>query len=113
NITIWDDANVSQQRWRFKYDSSKNAYAIISSYSDSGLMWNVSNFSSNVIAAGQGYTNSQLWVLEDVGNGYYIFKSYHNQDMVLDLYKSDIRNASNIQVHLRHNGDNQKFKLIR
>lgn len=112
NVTIWDNANVTQQKWKFEYNSSKNAFRIRNSYNNGSLAWNLHN-STNVYALGGGEVNSQYWVLEHVGDGYYIFKNYHNKNMVLDLYNSDTRNASNIQVFERHNGNNQKFKLVR
>lgn len=111
NVTIWDNANVKQQKWKFEYNVSKNAFRIRNSYNNGSLAWNTTN--SNVYALGGGEVNSQYWILEHVGDGYYIFKNYHNPNMVLDLYNSDTGNASNIQVFPRHNGDNQKFKLVR
>lgn len=111
NVTIWDNANVTQQKWKFEYNASKNAFRIRNSYNNGSLAWNPP--SSNVYALGGGEVNSQYWILEYVGDGYYIFKNYHNPNMVLDLYNSDTGNASNIQVFKRNNGDNQKFKLVR
>ncbi|SQC85148.1 hemagglutinin component HA33 [Clostridium perfringens] len=112
NVTIWDNANVTQQKWKFEYNSSKNAFRIKNSYNNGSLEWNASS-NTNVHALGSGDVNEQYWLLEYVGDGYYIFKNYHNPNMVLDLYNSDTRNASNIQVFRRNNGDNQKFKLVR
>ncbi|WP_013942292.1 RICIN domain-containing protein [Clostridium perfringens] len=112
NVTIWDDANVVQQRWKFEYDTSRNAFRIKSSYNNGSLAWN-SSASNNVHALGIGDASNQYWILEYVGDGYYIFKNCRDLNMVLDLYKSDTRNGSNIQVYGRNNGDNQKFKLVR
>ncbi len=57
--------------------------------------------------------DDQFWVLEDVGDGYYIFKNYKNQNLVLDVVGGATNNNTNIEVHERHNGNNQKFKLLR
>ncbi|MDC4242776.1 MULTISPECIES: RICIN domain-containing protein [Bacillota] len=111
NVTIWDNANVSQQKWKFEYDAIKNAFKISNSYNNGNLSVESNN---NVFALGSlGDSNKVYWLLEYVGDGYYIFKNYDNHNMVLDLYKSDTRNGSNIQIFGRNNGDNQKFKLVR
>lgn len=112
NVNIWDDANVTQQKWKFEYNSSKNAFRIRNSYNNGSLGWNSSS-NTNVYALGAGEVNDQYWMLEYVGDNYYVLKNCHNPNMVLDLYNSNTRNASNIQVYNRHNGDNQKFKLVR
>lgn len=112
NVTIWDRADVSQQKWTFEYDSSKNAYRIKDCYSNSYLSWMPSGDPKNVSSSG-GYHNGAYWVLEYVGDGYYIFKNYHNQNMVLDLTGSKTANATNIIAHERRDTNNQKFKIMR
>lgn len=111
NVTIWDNANVTQQKWKFEYSASRNAFRIRNSYNNGSLAWNPPN--ANVYANGAGEHNNQYWELEHIGDGYYIFKNCHNPNMVLDLYNSNTSNASNIQVFKRNNTDNQKFKLVR
>ncbi|HAT4353124.1 TPA: ricin-type beta-trefoil lectin domain protein [Clostridium perfringens] len=112
NVTIWDDANVVQQKWKFEYDTSRNAFRIKSSYNNGSLAWN-SPAGNNVHALGVGDTSNQYWILEYIGDGYYIFKNCRDLNMALDLYKSDTKNASNIQINRKHGGKNQMFKLVR
>lgn len=112
NVTIWDNADVSQQKWTFEYDSSKKAYLIKNNYTNLYLSWTPNGSTTNVRTSGR-YQNGAYWVLEYVGDGYYIFKNYHNQNMVLDLTQSNTGNGSNIIVFKNNGGNNQKFKIVR
>ena len=112
NVTIWDNANVSQQQWEFEYDYSKGAYRIKDKYYNLYLSWDPSGLSTSVRSMG-GYHTGAYWVLEYVGDGYYIFKNYHNQNMVLDLTNSNTKNGSNIIVNQKSNSNNQKFRIFR
>ena len=110
NLTIWDDAGVTQQRFKFEYDANKNAYRIRDAYHNGYLAWDPGNRN---IATHQGhYSNSGYWVLEHAGDGYYYIKNLHDQDMVLNVDGSDASNGSNVSVAPKKNIDKQKFKLV-
>ena len=111
NITIWDDAGVTQQRFKFEYDANKNAYRIRDAYHNGYLAWTPGS-SRNVGTHKGNYTNSGYWILEYAGSGYYYIKSLHNQNVVLDVTARKTANGTNIAVSKKHGGDNQKFKLV-
>lgn len=113
NVLIWPNRYRDHQRWIFEYNPNKKAYVIRNKGRNTVLTWDSSK-GNNVIT--HNYNSAyadQYWILENVGNGDYIFKNYYNQNLILDLYGSNTNNGSNIQVHERKNTDNQKFKLIR
>lgn len=112
NVTIWDNANVPQQKWMFQYNSYKNAFKIRNSHSYACLSWDLKS-NKNVHAVGIVESDNYYWQLEDVGNGYFVMKNCNDPNMVLELSNSDTSNASNIQVGKRTNKDNQKWKLVR
>lgn len=116
NVLPWVDRNTSQQKWVFEYDSIRDAYLIRNYYNNLVLAWDNNNNSRNVVVKPMVDGGHHYWALEDVGDGYYIFKNYSDHNMVLDLRNGNIGylgNPGNIQVHERNNGNNQKFKLVR
>ena len=111
DLTIWDDAGVSQQRFKFEYDQNKNAYRIRDCYYNGYLAWN-SNGKSNLVSTYQGCYDSSYWTLEYAGDGYYYIKNLRNQNMVLDVYQSSTNNGTNVQVYHKDNANNKKFKFV-
>lgn len=112
NVTIWDNANVPQQKWMFQYNSYKNAFNIRNYHNYGCLAWDL-NSNKNVHALGIVESDNYYWQLEDVGNGYFVIKNCHDPNMVLELSNSNTSNSSNIQVGKRTDKDNQKWKLVR
>ncbi len=113
-LTIWDNADVSQQKWRFEYTPYRNTYVLKNQYYNLNLVWD--RFSSNSRSLRALPTDSlghDHWILEYVGDGYYMFKNYMDPNMVIDVGNSQGYNGNEIQVYARHNGSNQKFKIIR
>ena len=111
DLTIWDDAGVSQQRFKFEYDQSKNAYRIRDCYYNGYLAWN-SNGKSSLVSTYKGCYDSSYWTLEYAGDGYYYIKNLYNKNMVLDVYQSCTNNGTNVQVYAKDNANNKKFKFV-
>jgi len=109
-LTIWDDANVSQQRFKFEYDEYKNGYLIKDNYYGGYLSCDVNINTSRVYNSQQVQTAS-YWGLEPTGDGYYYIKNLHNHKY-LDVRSSDTYNGNEVIVHKKHGSNNQKFKLV-
>lgn len=111
DLTIWDDAGVSQQRFKFEYDEYKKAYRIRDGYYNGYLSWN-SNGKSKLVSTYSGCYDSSYWTLEYAGDGYYYIQNLYNKKMVLDVNARQTFNGNTVDVCEKHGGDNQKFKLV-
>ena len=109
-LTIWDNANVSQQRFKFEYDEYKNAYRIRDNYYGGYLSCDI-DVNSNRVYSSQQVQTASYWALEPTGDGYYYIKNLHN-DKVLDIRSSDIYNGNEVIAYKKLGGNNQKFKLV-
>lgn len=109
-LTIWDNANVSQQRFKFEYDEYKNAYRIRDNYYGGYLSCDI-DVNSNRVYSSQQLKTASYWALEPTGDGYYYIKNLHN-DKVLDIRSDDTHNGNEVIAYKKHGGNNQKFKLV-
>lgn len=112
NVTLYDNNKTNNQKWILEYVESKNAYLIKSLLDGRVLAWDSSK-GSNVITYKYINSDDQYWILDNLGNGEYIIKSYKNPNMVLDVYGSNTSSGTNIQVFQRKDSDNQKFYITR
>ncbi|MGD6836565.1 metallophosphoesterase [Bacillus thuringiensis] len=115
NVHLWPNNNTANQKWRFEFDSSKQAYRIynqqISGYV---LAWNTENRDVFVTKFIQSY-DEHYWILEPSSNGY-IFKNKKNSSLVLDVANAQTKDGTNIGVHEKHSPSSpyikaQEFKL--
>ncbi|QHZ50946.1 putative mucin/carbohydrate-binding domain-containing protein [Paenibacillus larvae] len=112
NVHLWEYHGGLNQKWRFIYDETKDAYQIKSVYDkDLVLAWNAIPNSKQVFATPNQYKEEHYWLLEATGDGYYFVKNKKNPNLVLDVADSKTANGSEIIVYKQNNGKNQKFKL--
>ena len=111
NVQIWQNANVTQQRFKIEY-LNNGYYKIISE--DSGKALDVDNAGkydgANVQQFSYNGTDAQLWQIKDVGDGYYTFISKCN-GRCLDMYGGIAENGRNISTFSSNGTKAQKFKL--
>ena len=111
NVQIWQNANVSQQRFKIEY-LNNGYYKIISE--NSGKVLDVDNAGKNDGTNVQQYsyngTDAQLWQIKDVGNGYYSFVSKCS-GKYLDVYGGIVKNGKNVQIYTSNSTNAQKFKI--
>lgn len=122
NVTIWDKANVDQQKWTIQCDSSDRCFIIRSKKYPNKVLSRTSTIQTNgenVFVADyyDGFpSGEQRWYLHYDCSGYYVIANfigdYLNPD-VLELNNSDTTNGSNILVKTNSGADKQKFYLIR
>ena len=111
NVQIWQNANVTQQRFKIEY-LNNGYYKIISE--NSGKALDVDNAGkydgANVQQFSYNGTDAQLWQIKDVGDGYYTFISKCN-GRCLDMYGGIAENGRNISTFSSNGTKAQKFKL--
>lgn len=112
NVHLYNDNTTKRHRWNFQYDRSLNAYQIYSlEYSKEVLTWDTLSSSNNVVVTINEYKEEQYWILEDIGNDYYIIKNKKNPKLVLNVTKGGTSNYTNINIDNRNVTKSQKFKL--
>ncbi|MGG1268764.1 RICIN domain-containing protein, partial [Brevibacillus laterosporus] len=112
NITVWENLNGSNQKWKLEYDDSHKAYVIRSLENNDQIMaWNAYQDSTNVFATPFEGKAEHFWIPESIGNGFYILKNKKDPTKVLDVDGSATSNGSNIQVRDYKGTDNQKWEL--
>ncbi|MES1052168.1 phosphatidylinositol-specific phospholipase C domain-containing protein [Bacillus thuringiensis] len=114
NVTLWSNNNGNNQKWRFVYDSMKNAYQIRSIANENlALTWDVESFNVEAapIKSSIDFMNyTQFWIPQRMG-GYYSVRPASRLDTTLDVSGSSTNNGTNIQIWWNTGRDNQKFKL--
>ncbi|OUB12040.1 enterotoxin C [[Bacillus thuringiensis] serovar konkukian] len=111
NVILHQNKNGNNQKWKFVYDSGKNAYQIKNiANEDLVLAWNDYQGSNNVFATPNRSYEEHYWIVEDAGNGYFYLKNKKNSKY-LDVTGSGTANGTNIIVWDFNGGNNQKFKL--
>jgi hypothetical protein len=108
-LTLWDDANVNQQRFTFEYNKYKKAYTIKDNHHGAYLMSDT-NIKDRV-AVSHNLGDNSYWILEDAGDGYYFIKNAHT-GLYLDITNSSTHNGNTVIGHAKHGGNNQQFKLV-
>lgn len=112
NLIITERAEMLNQQWIFRYSLIKDAYLISSNLSDVFISW-ISPYSNDVIAYPYIQSDSQHWVLKNIGMRTIMFQNYSNHNMILNLAKDPSLNYDKLVVSpLNNNDDNEKFKLI-
>ncbi|QWH75487.1 phosphatidylinositol-specific phospholipase C domain-containing protein (plasmid) [Bacillus mycoides] len=117
NVALWSNHGGRHQVWDFRYDQQRDAY----------MLRNESNLNL-VLAADPARTNNvfvypinsnyggQFWILEP-NQGGYIFRNYRNRNLVLDVYRAQTANGTNITLFERNPAGslyrNQTFFLQR
>ncbi|MDY7965621.1 insecticidal delta-endotoxin Cry8Ea1 family protein [Bacillus thuringiensis] len=111
NVTMWTNNGGDNQRWRFTYDQSRNAYVIRSLRNPSlALTWDFTSPTSLVVAAPiSPERQEQYWILESVQNNIYILLNLKNRNMVLDVAGGAVRNGTNLIAFPRHGQNAQRF----
>ncbi len=110
NVHLWEYVNSIQQQFNLVYDGN-GYYEIIAVNSGKRLDvvgWgneaNVDQWENN------GGANNQKWQIRKSKTGnYHIISQRDNK--YLDVYQSNIRNGTNIQVYEASGGNGQEFKL--
>lgn len=113
NVQIWENANVSQQRFKFTY-LGDGYYTITSENSGKVLdvAWAGQADRTNVQQHSSNGTNAQQWLVKDAGNGYYNIISRCN-NKCLDIADGLMKNGENIQIFSSNGTPAQKFKLVK
>ena len=110
-LQVWDNADVSQQRFKLKYIG--NGYYQIS-VKKSGKMIDVLNASlKQGTPVQQWYDNgdeAQKWIIKNEGNGYYSIISKWN-NLYLTVSDNNVSNGSKIITNSYENSSTQKFKF--
>lgn len=109
DVTIWDNNNGDNQKWKVEYLPEKKAYKIISVKNNKALAWS-STVSDNIFT--YNYSESTLdqhWILKDSGYGSYNIISYKDNNKFMDLYGSNLSNGTNIHVYEKNDDRNQKW----
>ncbi|PEX06324.1 hypothetical protein COD78_28310, partial [Bacillus cereus] len=105
DVTLYNNHYGDNQRWFFSYDGNKGAYQILSEkFPILVLAWNDIPGSRDVFATLNEGKEEHYWVLEDVGNDYYIIKNKKNPNLVLNVEDGKTASGTNINVHEK-NGD--------
>lgn len=110
NIQIWDNANVTQQRFDIKYENG--FYSIKSEKTGKSLdALNIGIKNSTNIQQYDYVGNlAQQWIISDAGNGYYNIISKYS-GLYLDINGGENRNGANVQLYQGNGTKAQKFKL--
>lgn len=111
NIQLWENENVSQQKFRITY-LNNGLYSIICEKSNKVLDVKGAGTKNgtNVWQYESNGTNAQQWVIKDLGDGYYSFISRCN-DLYLNVANNTPSNGTNVQVNAYTNSQSQKFKI--
>ena len=111
NLQIWQDSNVTQQRFKITY--LNNGYYKITAM-HSGKVLDVANAGTtnltNVWQHEDNGTNAQQWIIKEAGEGYYNIISKCNE-LYLDVNGGSFANGTNVQMYEGHGGASQRFKL--
>ncbi len=114
NVHLHRDNSVTRSHWKFQYNKNKDAYQIVNIYFENEVMaWNDYKGSKNVFVTKNQLKDEHYWILEDVGDDYYLIKNYKNPDLVLDIDGGKTNDFTNIQVYKRNGTNAQKFKLVK
>lgn len=112
NVHLYQDNVTGRSKWNFHYVRKLNAYQIYNvGYSNEVLTWDITNDSNNVYVTVNEYKEEQYWIVEDVGNDYYIIKNKKNPSLVLNVTNRNATNRTNINLDHRNETEAQKFKL--
>ncbi|MEB8676911.1 phosphatidylinositol-specific phospholipase C domain-containing protein [Bacillus cereus] len=114
NVHLHRDNSVTRSHWMFQYDKHKDAYQIVNiGFENEVMAWNDFKNSRNVFVTKNQHKDEHYWILEDVGEGYYLIKNYKKPDLVLDIDGGKTNDFTNIQVYKRNGTNAQKFKLFK
>ncbi|OUB55610.1 metallophosphoesterase [Bacillus thuringiensis] len=106
NVNLWQNSDVSQQLWDFRYDSSKQAYQISTPARNfnNALAWNAPNPATDrdvIVAPFHSNYDEHYWVIER-GNSGFIFRNKRNPNLVMDVQDARTANGTNIKVNQLH-----------
>ncbi|WII35287.1 insecticidal delta-endotoxin Cry8Ea1 family protein [Paenibacillus thiaminolyticus] len=105
NIVLGKNNGGNHQKWKFIYDN-RGAYQIQSvSNPELFLVWNDvpgDRNDKNVMGHKNEHKEEHYWILEDMGNGYYIISSKKKPSLVLDVDHANTNDGTNIKVNERH-----------
>lgn len=111
NIQLWDNADVSNQKFVINY-SGNGEYTIRALHSSKVL--DVQDGAKDPGANVQQYedngTDAQKWYIESTGDGYYYLVSKCN-GLYLDVSNGSTNNGTNIQLYTGNATNAQKFKF--
>ncbi|WP_341352223.1 RICIN domain-containing protein [Bacillus cereus] len=111
-VHLYNDNTTKRHQWDFEYDYRHKAFQIHSVEEPNKVVaWNGSLDSKNVFITKSENRKEYYWILEDIGNDYYIIKNFKNPNLVLDVKDGKTNNDTPIQVHERNETNAQKFKL--
>ncbi|MGH0590521.1 RICIN domain-containing protein [Bacillus mycoides] len=75
------------------------------------LVWIDVDSSRKVMAHVNQGKEEHYWILEDLGDGYYIIKNKKNPNLVLNVEGGNTTLGTNINVHEKNGDKAQKFKF--
>ncbi|MGI6835726.1 insecticidal delta-endotoxin Cry8Ea1 family protein [Bacillus paralicheniformis] len=113
-VQIYGNGNAENQKWRFVYDASKDAYQIINVAAGQELVLSWFQYPEEpdaVIGEPNNKLNRQYWIFEDAGNGYTYVRNMADLNRVLDVPNGNTGNGTPIYASYFSGGTNQKFKL--
>lgn len=109
-VQQWERGGVKNQRWNIE-DAGSGYYYIRSAETGTYLGIEGTGNGARVVATQRGNRNSNIWRIEDMGNG--LATIVHRSGLVLDLHNGVADNGQAMQVWGSSRQPNQQFKLIR
>ncbi|MGG3789108.1 RICIN domain-containing protein, partial [Paenibacillus larvae] len=101
---------LDKQKWKFTYDSSRQAYIIKSSDKSQVFTWD-SQHSKKIMGYYDQGNKDQYWKIERTEDGFYKFRNYYDSKVVLDLQNSNTSSGTSLQGW-EDNGTNAQKWLI-
>nr|AJW76687.1 insecticidal crystal protein 6 [Bacillus thuringiensis] len=111
-VNLWEKTNTNNQNWAFIYDKNKKAYQIENLFFPGlVLAWNNYGDSNVAFATLNKKYAEHYWILQAAGNNYFYLVNMKNTNLVLDVSNSNNSNGTNVIVHQKNGGTNQKFSI--
>lgn len=115
NVQLWSNHGSQNQIFHFSYEQSTGCYIIYNVASAKVLNVEMSSpFPlANVIQFKYTNDDNERWALSKRGDdGSWIIKNRHT-GLVLDIANASAKNGSNIETFTSHNGNAQRFSLVK
>lgn len=114
-VSLWTNYNGNDQKWDFLYNPQVDAYQLqCLNHTDQQrvLTWEQYLTGRDEAVCRRNYNDAeQYWIIEDAGDGYAYIRNKENTYRVLEVFRSNTSNGTEIIVDRFTGSMNQKFKL--
>ena len=112
NAKIWlyEFNNTNAQKFQISYDASKKYYTMKCLCSDKYINVNQSNYQINQLRGNN--SPNQHWHIVSAGNDYEIISELNGNKKNLDVSGGGTSNGTDIILHPKNGGANQRFKFV-